>query len=246
MLDRAQLEHFADHGWVLVEDVFDDARCAAFRAGLDRMARTRRHGQPGDPETTVLEHAVFDDPLFLEWLREPAIIEANRQCLEGEARFQGDNAFIKQPHPDRATRAAELSDPERWGWHRGQRPKHGTFVADEDPRLIRAAFLNNITYLTPVGPGDGATAILDGSHRHEGDFATLRHRLPIVQPAARAGSVLLFTECLIHAGTPILSERIRYCQFHGFIPRFAWPPPVPPPILYAQIIDDGLRSLLAP
>ena len=37
MLTDAQLFHFAVHGWVLQEDVFDAEECAAFRAGMDKL-----------------------------------------------------------------------------------------------------------------------------------------------------------------------------------------------------------------
>ncbi|HYE05591.1 MAG TPA: hypothetical protein VEL07_08665, partial [Planctomycetota bacterium] len=118
MLTRDQLEFFADHGWIVLDDVFDAARCAAFRAGLDRMAATRRHSGGSCAQTVVVTHAVFDDPLFLAWLREPRILEANAQIIGDRLRFQGDNAFIRVPHPDRATRRDELMDPDTWGWHR--------------------------------------------------------------------------------------------------------------------------------
>jgi len=243
MLTRDQLEFFADHGWIVLDDVFDAARCAAFRAGLDRMAATRRHSGGSCAQTVVVTHAVFDDPLFLAWLREPRILEANAQIIGDRLRFQGDNAFIRVPHPDRATRRDELMDPDTWGWHRGLRPRQGNHAHD-DPRLIACTFLNNITYLTDVAAGDGATAFLDGSHLHEGDYGTLKARCPIVQPTVRAGSIVLFTETLIHGAVPIVSERTRYCQFHGFVPRFPWPPPIAPSQLMENLVDQELKALL--
>lgn len=243
-LDADAMLHLSEHGWVLLEDVLDDAACAAFRAGLDEMAATRRHHADTTDEITVVEHTAFYSPLFLSWLTLPRVLAANRQAMGDELRFQGDNAFIKRPHVERLTARERLVDPGTWGWHRGLRPKQGNQPHDDDPRLLHFTFLNNITYLTDVAPGDGATAILDGSHRCDGDYASLSGRFPVVQPAARRGSVLLFTETLIHAAVPILSERVRYCTFHGFVPRFRWPPPIAPELLMASLKDEPLRLLL--
>ncbi|MBA2481126.1 MAG: phytanoyl-CoA dioxygenase family protein [Planctomycetes bacterium] len=243
-LDEQEVRHLSDHGWVLLVDVLDDRACGELRDGLDEMARTRRLGAESTTETTVVEHATFYSPLFLRWLELPRVIAANRQAMGQELLFQGDNAFIKRPHIERTAAADRLADPDGWGWHRGLRPKHGNQPHDDDPCLLNFSFLNNITYLSDVSAGDGATAILDGSHRHEGTYASLKQRCPIVQPSARRGSVLLFTETLIHAGVPILSERVRHCMFHGFVPRFPWPPPIAPPVLLESILEPCLRLML--
>ena len=97
-----------------------------------------------------------------------------------------------------------------------------------------------------MGPGDGATAILDGSHRLEGDYASLQGRCPVAMPAAAEGSVLVFTESLIHAAVPILGERVRHAMFYGFEPSWwcCWPGTEVPRELAATIADDVIRDLV--
>ncbi len=249
MLTFEKLLHFSEHGWVLLPGVFNGEQVAAYKAGLERLSRTRRAVEPGnDPELTVVDNMVMHDPLFLEWFRTPRILEANKQILGAQLRFQGVNAHIKRPHPDRNTRAAaaQLCDPDTLGWHRGLRPKWGNFPHDDDPRLMNCAFLNNITYLTDVAPRNGSTMILDGSHRLEGGYAALKSQCPIVEVPAQAGDVLLFTETLLHTGVPILSETVRFNMYYGFTPPWfcSWPGMEVPKAIVDSIADDELRAIL--
>jgi hypothetical protein len=63
----------------------------------------------------------------------------------------------------------------------------------------------------------------------------------VVQVEAKAGSVLHFTEALIHTGVPILSERTRYTMFYGFTPPWmqCWPGCSPT----QEIIDSSQGEL---
>lgn len=248
MLTDDDLLHFAAHGWVILRAVFDADACARYRAALDGLARHRRLDRGSDAELAVVQNQVFHDQCFLDWFRGRGILAANRRLLGAKLRYQGANAHIKRPHADRATRAAALRDPGAWNWHRGIRPKWGVFPDDRDPRFINCAFLNNVTYLTPVAPGDGSTAILDGSHRSEGDYASLRGRFPVVEPEAAAGDVLVFSESLLHSAAPILSERVRYNMYYGFVPPWwsCWPGMDVPTELRETIADDELRELVGP
>ena len=53
----------------------------------------------------------------------------------------------------------------------------------------------------------------------------LKEQCPIVESTAPPGSVLHFTETMLHAGVPILSENVRYTMFYGFTPNWFvnWP-----------------------
>jgi hypothetical protein len=149
---------------------------------------------------TVVDNLVLYDDLFLQWYRLPGILDANRQLVGAHLHLNHEHADIKVPHPDRHTQAKELADPDGMGWHRGLRPKWGTFPHDTDPRLINCSFVNNITYLTTVSPGNGSTAVLDGSHKLEGAYQSLKERCPVVYVSAPAGSILTFSETLVCSG----------------------------------------------
>ena len=179
MLSHDQLRHFADHGWVLEENVLSPDQIEAYKAALERQSHyVRPLAHKDDDEIVHVDCMVNGDPIFREWLMIPQVLEANRQLMGAEIKYETCHAMIKRPHPDRRTQHDPLRDPDKMGWHRGLRPKWGTFPHDTDPDLINCVFLNNITYLTDVAPGDGGTMILDGSHRLEGTYETLKDQVP--------------------------------------------------------------------
>jgi hypothetical protein len=160
MLTKEQLIHFAEHGWVLLEDVVRPEQCAQYIAALNRVAI--------DPDLPAerwtkddltcfdldLRHLTkAEDDIFYQWFTLPGILDANRQCAGSELRYQGAACHIKAPHAERHTRGDEIYDPAKFSWHRGSRPKGGTFLDDRDPRLINSLLLNNITYLIPSRRG---------------------------------------------------------------------------------------------
>ena len=227
MLTDAQLFHFAVHGWVLQEDVFDAKEGAAFRAGMDRLyasgASTMAHKDTDDIKN--INNMINHEQLFRDWIMHPKILPVQKQLLGTPPRFECCHSMIKHPHPERVERRDELADPENMGWHRGLRPKYGVVEANNHP-YINTTFLNNITFLTDVGPGDGGTMILDGSHRLEAEkWRDIFDPSMVVQVEASAGSVLHFTEALVHTGVPVLSERTRYTMFYGMTPPWmqCWP-----------------------
>jgi hypothetical protein len=249
MLTLEQRRHFTDHGWVLLEGVLTSEQCQAYIDAIDRMARTTKSlglFQDG-PDLRSFDNLHLCDPIFLEWFKLPGIMAANRQLMGADLRLQSTIAHIKSPHPDRHTRERELRNPDTWGWHRGLRPKWLVVPDDQDPSLINVAFTNNITYLTDVEPGNGSTAILDGSHRLDGDYNSLKGQCPVIAEPAKAGSVLLFTEALIHSGVPILSEKTRYNFYYEFVvPWFTSHPGYETPESFSTLVaDDTVRRILS-
>ena len=227
MLTDAQIYHFAVHGWVLQEGVFNAEECAAFKAGMERIYEsdmsTMVHKDTEDIKN--VDNMVNHEQLFRDWIAHPKILPVQKQLLGTPPRFECCHSMIKHPHPERGTKREELADPQNMNWHRGIRPKYGVVAANNHP-YINTTFLNNITYLTDVGPEDGGTMALDGSHRIETqDWKEVFDPALVVQLEAWAGSVLHFTEALIHTGVPVLSERTRYTMFYGFTPPWmqCWP-----------------------
>ena len=247
MLTHQQLRHFAQHGWVLEEAVLDGEQVEVYRAALERQAADMQPFVHSDTEEiTNIDCMVNCDPLFRDWIVLPQVMEANRQLMGAEIKYETCHAMIKQPHPERALRQEELRDPDVMSWHRGLRPKWGTFAHDTDPELINCTFLNNITYLTDVSPRDGGTMVLDGSHRLEGTYETLKDQCPVAELTAAAGSILHFTESLLHAGVPILSDNVRYTMFYGFTPNWYvnWPGSEVPEFVLQSIKNEELRGIL--
>ena len=248
MLDYEQRVHFSVHGWVLIEDVFTLDRCAAYIEALQAVARTRRplnyfddwHG------VTSIDNLILYDDIFVEWFEAPGILDANRQLLGAVPRLEISMAHIRVPDDRRAERGEALMDPDTWEWHRGMRPKWAIFPDDAESDLINCLVLNNITCLTAVSPGNGATAILDGSHRLEGTYETLKDQCELVLPSANPGDVLIMGEATVHSGVPIMSDQTRYNMYYEFVPPWFGTHPsydVPPQII-ERFADETLRELL--
>jgi hypothetical protein len=249
MLSYEQLAHFADHGWVVVEDMLDQSQCAAYIAAMDRAVQTRRTIEVSrSVDTKQIDNPVLYDDIFLDWFKLPGILDANRQLVGAPLRLNTSFAHVRIPHPDRGMRGEELTQADRLGWHRDWRPKWGVAPHDSDPRLLHFTMTNNVTYLTPVSAGNGSTAVLDGSHTLEGTYQTLKDRCPVLQPSLNAGSILIFSETLIHAAVPILSERVRYNIYYNFTPAWIapWNDRAIPYAVSRAIADDEVRDVLSP
>ena len=74
----------------------------------------------------------------------------------------------------------------------------------------------------------------------------LKEQCPIVESTAPPGSVLHFTETMLHAGVPILSENVRYTMFYGFTPNcfVNWPGTEVAAYILKTVRDDELRGIL--
>ena len=241
-LSDGQLAHFAAHGWVLQPAAFDAEECAAYRAAIDRLAErdycvseTRRaaNERGRDPEqrgagiTNVDNMINSGEPLFLDWITHPHILPVLKQLLGTPPSYEGCCCRITTPHPKRVDPAFVEEALEPSGYHRGIRPKWGIVPSDLGEGLINTTFLNNIVFFTDIETElDGGTALLSGSHRTDsGDLQAdiASHLAPggggfTRLTGIKAGSVLHFTEALIHSAVPVLSERTRYIMFMGFTP----------------------------
>ena len=232
MLTDAQLYHFAVHGWVIQEDVFNSQECQTLKDALDRLhaekVSTMVHKDTAHKDSDDIkniDNMINFDQVFRDWIAHPKILPVLKQLIGTPPRFECCHAMIKLPHPERQEKRDELADPAKMGWHRGIRPKYGIVDANNHP-FINTTFLNNCTYLTDVDNDDGGTMVLDGSHRIEAEsWKEIFDPDMVRQVNAKAGSVMHFTEALIHTGVPILSEKIRYTMFYGFTPPWmqCWP-----------------------
>ena len=97
-----------------------------------------------------------------------------------------------------------------------------------------------IIVLANVGPDDGGTAFIPGSHRLTWDRsemieAAMSDDSLVCQVEAEAGDILLFPESLIHSTTAIKSDRERTILIAGYTPTMFQPWPgneVNPEIIY--------------
>jgi len=217
MLTREQLGHFANHGWVIRKRVFGAEFIDTCRRVMDETAATQP-AHHADDETVTILGLVNHHELYRDLLLHPMLLENSRQLMGTDLTHRIAWMIIKKPHPERHQKRNDLTNPKNLGWHRDMRPKWGTFADDQDPGLVNCLLINCMVAVTDIGPDDGGTMALDGSHKIEGDPESLLEKCPLAQLEAPRGSVIYFPETLMHSAVPILSEATRYVLFFAFVP----------------------------
>ena len=256
MLTLEQLKHFAQHGWVIKERVFDDEFMDECRQAMDETAIIPHVGRGGlsdqaddskaSDEQTFMMGIVKHHQIFRNCLLNPILLEDSRQLMGTDLRHRATWMIIKEPHPKRHQNRSGLIDPINLPWHRDMRPKWGTFADDHDPELINCILTNCMVTVTDIGPDDGGTMALDGSHKVDGDPTSVMQQCPVVQLEAPRGSVIYFPETLMHSAVPILGETTRYVMFYAFVPPWfeVWQHCDVPQEIVDTYEDESLRSII--
>jgi len=252
-LSRDQLLHFAKHGWVLLEDVIDPDLCRACCDAGRRMEANLTSGRTKDDSdrgnTLGYREPHMHDPVLFELYKIPGLLAAARQIVGyDDIRYIESLMTIVSPDRERHTNLEMVNDRSTWGWHRAYRPKDIVTRHDTDPQLINSAMVSLAMYFVPVSPEHGMTALLDKSHEFDeisesyNDFAD---RYEFVQPTAGAGSIMMFTEALLHTPAPVLSDQRRFAYFTFLaVPWFYRCGEVP--FAHSAFADEGLRGIFAP
>ncbi|NQZ67118.1 MAG: hypothetical protein HRT89_03515, partial [Lentisphaeria bacterium] len=194
----------------------------------------------------ITENIINFDKAFRDCLLHEQILGENRQLSGADLRYVTSWMIISQPHPDRHDKVDELTDVSKRGWHRDLRPKWGVFPHDEDSELINTVYNNSMVLLTVIGDGDGGTLLLDGSYKMEGVSAELSLNCPVSQVKAPAGSVVYFSETLVHSAAPILTEKERVVLFIAYAPPWfkEWFGAKVPQRVLDDIDNEELRNIL--
>src|SRR3989442_244482 len=216
-LTLSQRFHFDAYGYVLLENVVTPTEVARMKAALYRMKAdpaleaqrvyTHRHGD----HYTLFGHLVEYDPALLEYAAHPKLVPLVEEIVGGSVRLEESEAIInrRDPNADLSAWAGRRVVPT--GFHTGTRHGWGTYMENH---RFHCLFVKTLAYLTDVGPDDGGTAVIPGSHkmtwpqREMIEAAMMDERL-IHQVEAKAGDVLLFPESLVHSTPAIRTERER-------------------------------------
>jgi len=231
-LTPAQRWHLEVNGYVVVENVFDDNEVGLMLEALQKLKRDfydredpwgkepvrnctmyRASGHLGNHHH--FNHLLEADPIFLEYAVHPFIVGMAQEVVGNSVRLAETQAVINHRIP-----GDDYDGPGRHGWHHN-RPEIMTYNFNG---LFHCHFVKAITNLTELGPDDGGTCVIAGTHK-----VTCREE-PIVQAArqdpsmihqvvAPAGSTLLFCETLLHSTGDIRSDRERSIVITGYIPH---------------------------
>ena len=229
-LTPAQRYHFDVHGYVVLPNVFTPEECERMQQDLQRLKRDLMAiPEPGE---RVIDHAYFQSsephhhyigalgqsinyPSLLDYITHPRIVGMAEEVIGGKAHILEANAHINRKAP--IWEVGEDGLP-RFGFHRGLPVDEGNHYRNG---LYHSSFVKALTNLTDLGPDDGGTVVIPGSHKvdvpeQEIVAAAYADRSLIHQFIAPAGSCLLFTEALLHATGFLTGDRERVILICGY------------------------------
>ena len=248
-LTPAQRLHIEIYGYVIVPDVLDQDEISILKDTLYRIEddfhRTGELPGPSCFNTSTTETFFRIDnlphlaPCFFDYITKPFIVGMAEEIIGGPARLQQSDAHIRRHLPE---------EPAKYGFHRGINPAYD----HRDKGLYHFTFIKALTNLTDLGPDDGGTTVIAGTHKVPTDVpqeaiiaAAMDAPSMIHQVEAPAGSTLLFYESLIHAAGIIKSDKDRLLILAGYLPTMfqAWMDYDPDPD-FAQTLSDEHRALI--
>ena len=173
------------------------------------------------PHHTHFAHVLETDPAVLDYVTHPRLVGMAEELVGGTVRLEESEAIINSRNPD-----ADAGGPPTYRFHTGTRPEFGTYFENG---LYHCNFVKTLTNLTELGPDDGGTVVVAGSHKvqrpeEEIVACAFEDRSLIHQVIAPAGSTLLFGEALVHATGHVRSDRERVITIAGYTPPMfqAW------------------------
>ena len=226
-LTQAQRLHIDIYGYVIIENVLNPSEVNTIKDTLYSIEDDfRRTGELPGPScfNTSTAHEFFriDNlphlaPCFFDYVTNPHIVGMAREIIGGDVRLQQSDAHIRRPKKE---------IPTGYGFHRTMGPTYHHI----ENGLYHFTFIKALTNLTDLGPDDGGTTVIAGTHKIPDDVpkealiaAALEDPSMIHQVEAPAGSTLLFFESLMHAGGIIRSDKDRPLILSGYLPTMFQP-----------------------
>lgn len=214
------------NGYVVIENTLNDDETGRMLEALQRLKR--QFEAADDPEAhrvngcqvaklepcfASFSHILETDPACLEYLTHRRLVGLAEELVGGRVRLEESAAIINSRDPK-----VPVGTDFQYGFHRGSQPGLDSYIYDD---LTHCLFVKTLTNLTELGPDDGGTAVIAGSHKLNcdgDDLVQAAYADPslIHQVVAPAGSTLLFSETLIHASGPVRSDRERTIIIGGY------------------------------
>jgi hypothetical protein len=215
-LTPAQRLHLETRGYVVLENVLTQTECEALKQdiyAIEAAFRTTGDLPAGmDPNTftffTATSHDFFRvDNLphlarsFYDYVTHPRLLATMEEICGTEVRLEQSDAAIRRPT------VPKRRPGQRLGLHGGLRGYTGKAYQHTDKGLYHYTFVKTLTNLTDLGPEDGGTVVIPGSHKiDEGvdpaeiiGAAMENPEVLLDRVVAPAGSTLVFFESTIHA-----------------------------------------------
>ena len=231
MLTVAQRYHFDSNGFVVVPSVLSPDDVSATREVLDRMLSDpdlEDHGariRSKEDGYTHFGPMIEYDRVLLDMAAHAEVVHIAEDLVGGAVRLEETEAIVnsKAAEPESADSAARRYAPR--GFHRGIEPTMSHFVRDG---RLHYLWVKALILLSNVGPNDGGTLMVRGSHRlpqTSDNVAQWWDESHVAQAEGPAGSVLFMSEATIHSTARIRSDKTRYVLINGYTPPWTqtWP-----------------------
>ncbi len=245
-LTPTQRYHLDVYGYVVIENTLSADEVGRLHEAMQKLKRDLVKAGEQDqtcvrgcrfsavrPNYLHFAHILEADPAIFAYLTHPRLVGMAEELVGGNVRLEESEAVINCRDPD-----LNLEESPRFGFHTGTRPQYGTYTENG---LYHCNFVKTLTNLTELGPDDGGTVVIAGSHKiqcNQEDIVACAYEDPslIHQVVAPAGSTLLFGEALIHATGQIRSDRERVIVIGGYTPPMfqAWNGQEPSPEFVEQ------------
>jgi ectoine hydroxylase-related dioxygenase (phytanoyl-CoA dioxygenase family) len=246
-LTPAQRLHLEINGYVIIENLLTKDEIGRLVDTLyDIEAAYRKTGELRGEHchySATEEHFFRIDnlphlaPAFFDYLTHPFILAMAEEIVGGSIRLEQSDAHIHRAKAEA-----------RYGFHRGINPGY----AHTANGLYHFSFVKALTNLTDLGPDDGGTTVIAGTHKVPMEVdnqaiiqAAMDDPNLIHQVIAPAGSTLLFYESLMHSSGIIRSDKDRLLILGGYTPMMfqTWNGYDPHPE-FAASLSDAHRTLL--
>ncbi len=241
-LSEAQRIHLEVNGYVIVHELIARPAVEGIRSKFAAIEEAfRRDGSlPAGAFASVAKPNMFRidnvphvDACFHEYLCDPHIIAMVEEMIGGRARVEQSDVHIRRPSP---------GENDRYHFHCGAYP--GMHYIEKG--LYHYPFVKALTNLTDLGPDDGGTAVIPGSHKLQASLHRATIAAAIADPAmvhqvvAPAGSTLLFFESLLHSSGIMRSGRERALIIGGYTTTHfqAWAGYDPDPAFLATLPEE--------
>lgn len=224
-LTAEQRIHLDTRGYVVVPDVLAPQEVRALLEATHALETEHRARRPA-PEPCWVEsdtaeyfranNIIHVDPAFFDYVSKPFVVSMADHALGLRPRLVESEVHIRR-QPD--------GDPGSYDFHRGT-----WFDGTVIDGWYHYPMVKALTFLTDVGPDDGGTAVIPGSHKFRADSdlravtdAALESPSLIDTVCASAGSTLLFFESLVHSNGIIRSGRERIVIISAYGPMMFQP-----------------------
>ncbi len=219
-LTPAQRLHLEVNGYVILEELLSADHVETLRETVYEMeSRYRTTGELPGPDCHLsassqqawrLDNLPHLAPCYFDYLTDRRIVGMAEEICGGAVRLEQSDAHLLRPDKD-----------SHYGFHRGI---HGGF-SHTGKGLYHFTFVKALTNLTDLGPDDGGTTVIAGTHKITREVvdrdiigAAMEDPSLIHQVEAPAGSTLLFYESLMHSHGIIRSDNDRVLIIGGYTP----------------------------